>query len=48
MDFSEQGQDPSKKFTGIIVVVLVHALVVWAFVSGLATQIVAKIKDEPI
>jgi protein TonB len=48
MDFSEHGQDPSKKMVGISVVVLVHAIVIYALLNGLATQIVAVIKDLPI
>ena len=48
MDFSERGQDPTKKMVGISVVVLVHAIVIYALLNGLATQIVAVIKDLPI
>ena len=48
MDFSERGQDPTKKMVGLSVVVLVHAIVIYALLNGLATQIVAVIKDLPI
>ncbi len=48
MDFSEHGQDPVKKLTGISVVVLVHAIVIYALLNGLGKQIVKVIKELPI
>ena len=48
MDFSEHGQDPSKKLIGISVVVVVHAIVIYALLNGLGKQIIAVIKELPI
>ncbi|MES2016769.1 MAG: energy transducer TonB [Pseudomonadota bacterium] len=44
MNFSHE-KDPGKNFTGIAVVVLIHALVAWGIVSGLGTRMVAKMAD---
>ena len=44
MNFSHE-KNPGKNFTGIAVVVLVHALVIWGIASGLGTRIVAKVAD---
>lgn len=41
MNFSDKRTE--KNYTGLIVVVLLHALVGWAFVNGLGTRVVAKI-----
>ncbi|PRC93389.1 energy transducer TonB [Solimicrobium silvestre] len=48
MDFSEHGQDPTKKLVGISVVVLIHVIVIYALLNGLGKQIIAVIKDIPI
>ena len=48
MDFSEHGQDPTKKLIGISVVVLIHAIVIYALLNGLGKQIIAVIKELPI
>lgn len=44
MDFSHN-RNPGKNFTGIAVVILIHALVAWGIVSGLGTRMVAKLAD---
>jgi len=44
MDFARQQRDPSKHVIGIAFVVLVHALVIWALMSGLARTAVEVIK----
>ena len=44
MNFSHE-KNPGKNFTGIAVVVLIHALVAWGIVSGLGTRMVAKMAD---
>ena len=44
MDFARQQRDPTKHLIGIGFVVLVHALVIWALVSGLARTMVEVIK----
>ena len=44
MNFSHE-KNPGKNFTGIAVVVLIHALVAWGIVNGLGTRMVAKIAD---
>jgi len=48
MDFSERGQDRGKKLAGVAVVILVHALLIYALINGLGTQIIAVIKTLPI
>ncbi|SHG43312.1 energy transducer TonB [Massilia sp. CF038] len=44
MNFSHEKQT-GKNFTGIAVVVLIHALVIWGLVSGLGTRMVTKMAD---
>jgi protein TonB len=44
MNFSHDKQ-PGKNFTGIAVVILIHALVVWAIASGLGTRMVTKVAE---
>ncbi|MFL6659419.1 MAG: energy transducer TonB [Massilia sp.] len=44
MNFSHE-KNPGKNFTGIAVVVVIHALVAWGIVSGLGTRMVAKMAD---
>ena len=44
MNFSHE-KNPGKNFTGIAVVILVHALVAWGIVSGLGTRMVAKVTE---
>jgi periplasmic protein TonB len=47
MDFARQQRDPTKHVIGIAFVVLVHALVIYAMVTGLARTVVEVIK-KPI
>jgi periplasmic protein TonB len=44
MNFSHE-KNPGKNFTGIAVVILIHAFVAWGIVSGLGTRLVAKMAD---
>jgi protein TonB len=44
MDFSQVDKNPTKKFTGLILVVLLHVFIVYALVSGLARNVVEIIK----
>jgi protein TonB len=44
MNFSHEKQ-PGKNLTGITVVIVLHALVGWAIVSGLATRMVTNVKQ---
>ena len=44
MNFSHE-KNPGKNFTGIAVVILVHALVAWGIVSGLGTRMVTKMAE---
>lgn len=44
MNFSHE-KDPGKNFTGIAVVVILHALVAWGIVSGLGTRMVTKMAE---
>jgi len=48
MDFSEQGQEAGSKMTGLAVVVVVHALLIYALLTGLGKKIVSVIKELPI
>ena len=48
MDFSERGQESGKKFVGIAVVILVHALLIYALLNGLGKQIITVINILPI
>lgn len=47
MDFARQQRDPKRHLIGITFVVLLHALIVWAMVTGLARKAVEAIK-KPI
>jgi protein TonB len=44
MDFARQQRDPTKHMIGIVFVVLVHALVLYALMTGLARTMVEVIK----
>ncbi len=44
MNFSHE-KNPGKNFTGIAVVILIHALVAWGIVSGLGTRMVTKMTE---
>lgn len=44
LDYAESQRNPAKHLTGITVVVVVHLLVAWALVSGLARQAIDVIK----
>lgn len=48
MDFSEHGHDKGNKFTGITVVVVVHAILIYALLTGLGKKIISVIKETPI
>ena len=48
MDFSEHGHDAGNKFTGITVVVVVHAILIYALLTGLGKKIISVIKEVPI
>jgi protein TonB len=48
MDFSERGQDSGKRLAGITVVIVVHALLIYALLNGLGEQIITVIKTLPI
>jgi periplasmic protein TonB len=43
MDYAQQQRSPTKHLTGFVVVVLLHVLMGYALVSGLARQVVEKI-----
>lgn len=47
MEFSEYERNPGKKFTGLALVILLHVLVIYALVTGLARKVVEVIK-QPI
>jgi len=47
MDYARQQRDPARHVVGIVFVVLVHALVIYALVTGLARKAVEVIK-KPI
>lgn len=44
MDFSHQKESPSRRLTGLVVVVLIHVAIAYALVTGLARKIVEVIK----
>ena len=44
MDFTEHQRRPTKHLTGFGIVVLLHLLLGWALVSGLARRVVEVIK----
>ena len=44
MNFSQQQADPRRHLPGIAFVVLFHALIVWALVSGLAKKVVEVVR----
>jgi protein TonB len=44
MDYARQQRDPARHMVGIFFVILLHALIIWAMVSGLARKAVEVIK----
>ena len=44
MDYARQQRDPTRHMLGIGFVILVHALVVWALLSGLGSNVIQIIK----
>ncbi|GAC1519706.1 MAG: energy transducer TonB [Collimonas sp.] len=48
MDFTVYGTDPSRKWVGVSVVVLMHIAVVYALVTGLARKVVDVIQEPVI
>lgn len=48
MDFSEKGQEAGNKMTGFAVVVLIHALLIYALVTGLGKRLITKIAEAPL
>jgi len=48
MEFTESAPDPVKKFTGFFIVVAIHALLIYAVLTGLGKQLISVIKELPI
>ena len=44
MDFSKRQADPRRHLTGITIVILFHAFIVWALVTGLAKKVVDVVR----
>jgi protein TonB len=44
LDYAQQQRNPGKHITGLTVVVLLHVLLAWALVAGLARKVVEVIK----
>ena len=44
MDFARQQRDPTRHLVGIVLVVLIHALVIYALVTGLSRKAIEVIK----
>jgi protein TonB len=44
MDFARQQRDPKRHLIGISVVVLIHALVIYALLTGIGTKVIQVIK----
>jgi protein TonB len=47
VDFVEYERNPSKKWIGIVAVILLHVLVIYALVSGLARKVV-EVVSQPV
>lgn len=45
MDFSQVERNPTKKFAGIAIVILLHVFIVYALVTGLARKVVEVIQQ---
>lgn len=45
MDFSEHEREPGKKLSGLAFVILLHILIVYALVTGLARKVVEVVKQ---
>jgi protein TonB len=45
MDFAQQQRSPTRHLAGLSVVILIHAIVIWALVTGLARKVVEVIKQ---
>jgi len=48
MEFSEHEHDPTKKLTGISIVVAIHVMLIYALLNGLGTKIISVVKELPI
>src|SRR6266567_3533281 len=44
MDYARQQRDPARHVIGIAFVVLFHALIIWALITGLGKQMIEVIK----
>lgn len=44
MDFSQKQRDPRKRLIGLVVVLSIHIVAVWALVTGLAQKVVEIVK----
>jgi len=44
MDFARQQRDPARHMVGIAFVILVHALVIWALLTGLGQKVIEVVK----
>ncbi|HSW08548.1 MAG TPA: energy transducer TonB, partial [Aquabacterium sp.] len=44
MDYAQQQRNPGKHLTGFIVVVILHIILGWALLNGLARKIVEVVK----
>jgi protein TonB len=44
MNYAQQGRNPSKHIVSIGVVILLHVLIIWGLISGLARKVVQVIK----
>jgi len=48
MDLSENAHENGSRFTGIAIVALVHAILIYALLTGLGKKIISVIKEMPI
>jgi len=44
MDFARQQRDPTRHIVGIAFVILIHAFVIWALLSGLGQKVIEVVK----
>jgi protein TonB len=44
MDFAQQQRNPTKHLVGLTFVALLHVVIIWALINGLATKVIALVK----
>ena len=44
MDYAQQQRNPGKHITGLMIVIVLHGLLAWALVTGLARKVIDVVK----